>query len=143
MLITDEAIGSAFRQFRWEEAFGGRGQRASAQEETEEKVERKVLTEGEFRTEVVDMLDAIEERLRHQWLEAARLAKATELQNFLLQQLLVALGGSAPAFGKLPAEGKWGTEDEVEESYKLDESEEGSDKESVQRKSESEWSSPL
>jgi len=95
----------------------------------QKKAEEKLLTEGEFRMEVVDTLDAIEEWLRHQWLEAARLARAMELQNFLLQQLLVALGGSAPAFGKLPAEGKWAMEDEVEESYKPDESEEGSDEE--------------
>ena len=33
---ADEAVGSAFRQFGREEAFGGRGSRASAQEETEE-----------------------------------------------------------------------------------------------------------
>jgi len=81
-----------------------------------------LLTEGEFRTEVVDMLDTIEEWLRQMSLEATRLARATELQNFLLQQLVVALGGSEPAFGKLPAEGKWAMEDEAEESYKPDES---------------------
>jgi len=33
---ADEAVGSAFHQFGREEAFGGRGSRASAQEETEE-----------------------------------------------------------------------------------------------------------
>ena len=33
---ADEADGSAFCQFGWEEAFGGCGSRASAQEETEE-----------------------------------------------------------------------------------------------------------
>jgi len=33
---ANEADGSAFRQFGWEEAFEGRGSRASAQEETEE-----------------------------------------------------------------------------------------------------------
>jgi len=43
--------------------------------------------------EVVDTLEGIERRLRQQWVEAARLAKATELQNHLLQQLVVALGG--------------------------------------------------
>ena len=59
----------------------------------QKKTERKMLTEGEFRTEVVDMLDGIESRLRQQWVEAARLAKATELQNYLLQQLVVAMGG--------------------------------------------------
>ena len=59
----------------------------------QKKVERKLLTEGEFQTEVVDTLEGIERRLRQQWAEAARLAKATELQNYLLQQLVVALGG--------------------------------------------------
>ena len=82
----------------------------------QKKTERKLLTEGEFRTEVVDMLDGIESRLRQQWVEAARLAKATELQNYLLQQLVVAMGGGATLFGKLPAEGKLATEDEADES---------------------------
>ena len=74
------------------------------------------MTEGEFRTEVAETLEGIESRLRQQWVEAARLAKATELQNYLLQQLVVALGGGATLFGKLPAEGKLATEDEADES---------------------------
>jgi len=74
------------------------------------------LTEGEFQTEVAETLEGIESRLRQQWVEAARLAKATELQNYLLQQLVVALGGGATLFGKLPAEGKLATEDEADES---------------------------
>jgi len=48
--------------------------------------EEGLLTEGEFRTEVVDALGAIEGRMRQQWVEAARLARATELQNYLLHQ---------------------------------------------------------
>ena len=40
-----------------------------------------------------------------------------------------ALGGSGTAFGKLPKEGKLETEDEVDESYKADESEEESGEE--------------
>ena len=82
----------------------------------QKKAEGKLLTEGEFRMEVVDTLDGIERRLRQQWVEAARLAKATELQNYLLQQLVVAMGGGATLFGKLPAEGKLATEDEADES---------------------------
>jgi len=96
----------------------------------QKKVERKSLTEGEFRTEVVDTLEGIERRLRQQWVEAARLAKATELQNYLLQQLVVALGGGATVFGKLPAEGKLVTEDKVDGSYKTGESGESSEEES-------------
>jgi len=96
--------------------------------------EGKLLTEGEFRTEVVDVLDGIEGWLRQQWVEAARLAKATELQNYLLQQLVVALGGGATVFSKLPAEGKLVTENEADGSYKTGESgessEEGSGEES-------------
>ena len=87
------------------------------------------MTEGEFRTEVVDMLGAIEGRLRQQWVEAACLARATELQNYLLQQVVVALGGSVTASGKLPEEGKLATEDEAEGSSWSDESEESSEEE--------------
>ena len=79
-----------------------------------------MLTEEEFRTEVVDALGSIA-------VNAARFARAAELQNFLLQQLVEALGGSGTVFGNLPKEGKLETEDEADESY---ESEEGSEEES-------------
>jgi len=58
-----------------------------------------LLTEEEFRTEVADALGSIA-------VDAARFARAAELQNFLLQQLVEALGGSGTVFGKLPKEGK-------------------------------------
>ena len=92
--------------------------------------EEGLLTEGEFRTEVVDALGAIEGRMRQQWVEAARLARATELQNYLLQQVVVALGGSVTASGKLPEEGKLAMEDEAEGLSWSDESEESSEEES-------------
>ena len=70
-------------------------------------------------TEVADTLGSIA-------VDAARFARAAELQNFLLQQLVEALGGSGTAFGKLPEEGKLETEDEADKLYKADESEEES-----------------
>jgi len=84
-----------------------------------------MLTEEEFRTEVVDTLGLIA-------VDATRFARAAELQNFLLQRLVVALEGKGDgtAYGTLPSEGKLLTEDEAEESYKPDESEEGLDEES-------------
>jgi len=113
---VDEADSSAFRQFGREEAFGGHGSRASAQEETEEGG-RKMLTEEEFRTEVADRLGSIV-------VDAARFARAAELQNFLLQRLVVALEGNGTAYSTLLSE------DEADGSYKTDVSEEGSEEES-------------
>jgi len=67
--------------------------------------------------------------MRQTFVDTAHLARAAELQNFLLQQLVVALGGSGPAFGKLAEEGKLVLEDEADKSYKTDESEESSEEE--------------
>jgi len=88
----------------------------------QKKAEENLLTEEEFWTEVVDALGSIA-------VNAARFARAAELQNFLLQQLVEVLGGSGTVFGSLPKEGKLETEDEVDESYKADELEEGSGEE--------------
>jgi len=88
-----------------------------------QKKKEKMLTEEEFRMEVADTLGAIA-------VDTARFARAAELQNFLLQQLVVVLGGSGTAFSKLPEEGKLETEDKADKSYKADESEEGSEEES-------------
>jgi len=99
---ADKAISSAFCQFGQEEAFGGRRSRASTKKKQKKGAEDKMLTKEEFRMEVADTLDAIEEQLRQQWLEAACLARAAELQNFLLQQLVVALEGNGTPHGKLP-----------------------------------------
>ena len=76
-----------------------------------QKKKEKMLTEEEFRTEVADTLGAIA-------VDTARFARAAELQNFLLQQLVVVLGGSGTAFSKLPEEGKLETEDKADKSYK-------------------------
>ena len=94
------------------------------QPKKKQKKEEKMLTEEEFRTEVADTLGSIA-------VDAARFARAAELQNFLLQQLVVALEGKGDgtAYSTLPSEGKLLTEDEAEESYKPDESEEGSEEE--------------
>jgi len=92
----------------------------------QKKAEEKMLMEEEFRMEVADTLGSIV-------VDAARFARAAELQNFLLQRLVVALEGKGDgtAYGStLPSEGKLLMEDEAEESYKPDESEEGSDEES-------------
>jgi len=105
---ADEAVGSTFRQFGQEEAFGGHRSRASAQEETEE--DGKEIVDGG------GVSDGGCGCAGREWVEAAHLAKATELQNYLLQQLVVALGGGATLFGKLPAEGKLATEDEADGS---------------------------
>ena len=86
----------------------------------QKKAEENLLTEEEFRTEVVDALGSIA-------VNAARFARAAELQNFLLQQLVESLGGSGTVFGNLPKEGKLETEDKADESF---ESEEGSEEES-------------
>ena len=59
----------------------------------QKRAEEKLLTEEEFRTEFADTLRGIELRLG-QTSDTARLARAVELQNYLLQQLVVALGGS-------------------------------------------------
>jgi len=88
----------------------------------QKKAEEKLLTEEEFRTEVADTLASIA-------VDATHFARALELQNFLLQQLVEVLGGSGTAFSKLPKEGKLETEDEADESYKADESEEGLEEE--------------
>jgi len=82
-----------------------------------------MLTEEEFRTEVADRLGSIV-------VDAARFARAAELQNFLLQRLVVALEGNGTAYSTLPSEGKLETEDEADGSYKTDVSEEGSEEES-------------
>jgi len=100
-----------------------------------------MLTEEEFRTEVADStLGVIELRLRQQSVDTARFARAVELQKFLLQRLVVALEGNGLAYGWLPEEEKLEMEDKANGLYKVDESEEGSDKESggerVWRKSE-------
>jgi len=89
----------------------------------QKKAEEKMLMEEEFRMEVADALGSIA-------VDAAHFARAAELQNFLLQQLVEALGGSGTAFGKLPEEGKLEKEDKADELYKVDESEEGSEEES-------------
>ena len=88
----------------------------------QKKAEEKMLTEEEFRMEIADTLGLIA-------VDAARFTRAAELQNFLLQRLVVALDGKGDgtAYGTLPSEGKLLMEDEAEESYKPDESEEGSD----------------
>jgi len=90
----------------------------------QKKAEENLLTEEEFRMEIADMLGLMPA-------DAACFARAAELQNFLLPRLVVALEGKGDgtAYGTLPSEGKLLTEDEAEESYKPDESEEGSEEE--------------
>jgi len=108
-------------------------QRQMAEEEikiTERQPKVKEMSEGQFRVEMVKVLGQIDVRLKRQALEAEFFTKATELQNVLLQRLVAVLEGQAAARGSLPDEGKLLTEDEAEESYKPDESEEGSDEES-------------
>jgi len=66
----------------------------------QKKAEENLLTEEEFRTEVADALGSIA-------VNAARFARAAELQNFLLQQLVEALGGVGLYLAACRKKGNW------------------------------------
>jgi len=63
--------------------------------------------EEEFQMEVVDKLGGIELRMRQTFVDTAHLARAAELQNFLLQQLVVALGGVGLHLVSWQKRGSW------------------------------------
>ena len=74
----------------------------------QKKVEEKMLTEEEFRMEIVGTLGVMA-------VDTTHFTRAAELQNFLLQQLVVALegNGNGTAYGTLLSEGKLEMEDRM------------------------------